>query len=202
MIHKFFMQDVWRTGEVVDKAQINIRECFGTLCWVAALAETGVLSGTVLVFETDNECSVWGLNKGHSNTPVLNFLVVAMHVIQERYRFLLVMKHIPGVLNVLSDRLSRKWEPSRLRLSPATGWRRLQTPSSVRRLLVTALTSSSTGHVLDVRSVKPAPVWISLDSFVLESMLPPSAMASNLSIPWIPYLDCSSAPTTAEPMSC
>ena len=202
MIHKFWMQDVWRAGEVVDRAQINIRECFGTLCWVAALAETGVLSGTVVVFETDNECSVWGINKGHSNTHVLNFLVAAMHVLQERYRFLLVMKHIPGVLNVLSDRLSRNVDPSSLQLSASTGWRRLPIPSSVRKLLSCALTSFSSGHVLDVRSDGPAPVWTSLWNSVLESMRPPSAMESSHSIPWIPYLDCSSAPTTTEPISC
>jgi hypothetical protein len=201
MVHKFWMQDVWRAGEVVDRAQINIRECFGTLCWVAALAETGVLSGTVVVFETDNECSVWGINKGHSNTHVLNFLVAAVHVLQERYRFLLVMKHIPGVLNVLSDRLSRNVDPSSLKLSPSTGWRRLPIPSSVRRLLSCALTSFSSGHVLDVRSDGPAPVWTSLWNSVLESMRPPSAMESSHSIPWIPYLDCSSAPTTTEPIS-
>ena len=202
MIHKFWMQDVWRAGEVVDRAQINVRECFGTLCWVAALAEAGVLSGTVVVFETDNECSVWGLNKGHSNTHVLNFLVAATHVLQERYRFLLVMKHIPGVLNVLSDRLSRNVPASSLQLSTSTGWRRLLIPSSVRRLLSCALTSSSSGHVLDVRSAEPAPVWTSLWSSVLESMRPPTATELSHSIPWIPYLDCSSAPTTTAPISC
>ena len=158
MVHKFWMQDGWWQGEVVDDAQINIRECFGTLCWIAALAETGVLSGTVVIFETDNECSVWGVNKGHSNTHVLNFLVVAMHVLQERYRFLLVLKHIPGILNVLSDRLSRNHSADSLGLTPSTGWTRLQIPSSVRKLLASALTSSSSGHVLDVCSARPAPV--------------------------------------------
>ena len=185
----------------MDDAQINIRECFGTLCWIAALAETGVLSGTVVIFETDNECSVWGVNKGHSNTHVLNFLVVAMHVLQERYRFLLVLKHIPGILNVLSDRLSRNHSADSLGLTPSTGWTRLLIPSSVRKLLASALTSSSSGHVLDVCSARPAPVWASLEDTVLQSMTPPSPAVASLSIPWIPYLDCTSAPITVEPTS-
>ena len=201
MVHKYWMQDMWIMGEVVDEAQINIRECFGTLCWVAALAETGALSGTVVVFETDNECSVWGLNKGHSNTHVLNFLVVAMHVLQERYRFLLVMKHIPGILNVLSDRLSRNHSAASLQLTQSTGWRRLPIPPSVRQLLAIALSSSSSGHVLDVCSARPAPVWTSLEDTVLQSMTPPSPAVASLSIPWIPYLDCTSAPITVEPTS-
>ena len=196
MVHKFWMQDGWWQGEVVDDAQINIRECFGTLCWIAALAETGVLSGTIVIFETDNECSVWGVNKGHSNTHVLNFLVVAMHVLQERYRFLLVLKHIPGILNVLSDRLSRNHSADSLGLTPSTGWTRLLIPSSVRKLLASALTSSSSGHVLDVCSARPAPVWRSLEDSVLESMRPPPQQVAGLSIPWIPYLGCSFAPTS------
>ena len=187
-IHKLWMADWWRAGEVVDDAQINIRECFGSLCWVAALAETGVLSGTIVVFETDNECSVWGVNKGHSNKHVLNFMVVAMHVLQERYRFLLVMKHIPGVLNVLSDSLSRNKSFASLQLSTPQDWRELSVPSSVRSLLLTALTSSSSGHVMDVCS-GTSRVWSTLESSVVSHMKSPSPAVASLSIPWIPYRD-------------
>jgi hypothetical protein len=197
IVHKLWMQDIWQAGEVVDKAQINVRECFGTLCWLAALAETGVLSCTVVVFETDNECTVWGGNKGHSHKHVLNFLVVAMHVLQEHYRFLLILKHIPGVLNVLSDRLSRQWPASRLQLSAESGWRRLTIPTSVRALLKVALSAGLSGAVLDVSDLNGVSPKCSLQSFVLSTMISPSRTTSSLSIPWIPYRDCVALTPTA-----
>ena len=190
MTHKYWMQDSWRDGEVCDLATINIRECFGSLCFLAALAEKGTLSGTVVVFETDNECTVWAVNKGHSKKPVLNTLVAAFHVLQERYRFLLVMRHIPGVKNVLSDRLSRMDSPASLGLLTSLGWSELVTPGPLRALLLLAVSNSSKGHVLAWNSESDATHLTYLDDFVLSGMKSMSTTASHLSIPWIPYRDC------------
>ena len=71
--HRRWIEGRWWTAEVVDAAQINVRECFGALLMVAALAEAGFLNGVILVFEVDNECTMWGVNKGHSRSMYLIF---------------------------------------------------------------------------------------------------------------------------------
>ena len=137
--HRWWIKGQWWASELVDEAQINVRECFGALMMVAVMAESGVLSGTILVFETDNECTMWGVNKGHSKKHVLNFLVHAFHVLQERYRFVIVMKHLAGVLNVKSDGISRNVDPLTLGLSTTNGWCERRIPTVVRQLLLRAL---------------------------------------------------------------
>ena len=130
------------------------------------------------------------MNKGHSKKPVLNTLVAAFHVLQERYRFLLVMRHIPGVKNVLSDRLSRMDSPASLGLLTSLGWSELVTPGPRRALLLLAVSNSSKGHVLAWNSESDATHLTYLDDFVLSGMKSMSTTASHLSIPWIPYRDC------------
>ena len=186
--HRYWIQGQWLIEELVKDATINIRECFGVLLMVAALAQTGILSGTILVFQTDNECTMWSVNKGHSKKHVLNFIVTAFAVLQERYRFLIVMKHIPGVLNVKSDGISRNADLCSLGLGPDSRWTRLETPTSVRRLLLLALELQQQRHVLTF-PIDRTREWVTLRDFVLDGMTTPCGGIESLSMPWVAYRD-------------
>ena len=163
---------------------------------VAALAEAGFLNGVILVFEVDNECTMWGVNKGHSKKHVLNFLVHAFNVIQERYRFVIVMKHLAGVLNVNSDGLSRGVDPSSLGLSTANGWHRLPIPTVVRQLLLIALDNMQHEHVLGFCSDPRTRHFVTLESFVTGGMRTPTATESAVPIPWVAFRDTLALTTT------
>jgi hypothetical protein len=194
--HRWWIRGQWWPSEVVDAAQINVRECFGALMMVAAIAQTGVLNGTILVFETDNECTMWGVNKGHSKKHVLNFLVHAFNVLQERYRFVIVMKHLAGVLNVKSDGISRNVDPLSLGLSTAAGWTELPIPTSVRQLLLSALENTLHEHVLEFCPSQRTQRYVTLEDFVAEGMTTPTATERSAPIPWVAFRDTLALTTT------
>ena len=194
--HRWWIRGQWWLSEVVDAAQINVRECFGALMMVAAMAQTGVLNGTILVFETDNECTMWGVNKGHSKKHVLNFLVHAFNVLQERYRFVIVMKHLAGVLNVKSDGISRNVDPLSLGLSTAAGWTELPIPTSVRQLLLSALENTLHEHVLEFCPSQRTQRYVTLEDFVAEGMTTPTATERSAPIPWVAFRDTLALTTT------
>ena len=195
--HRWWIQGQWMIQELVPEAPINIRECFGALLMVIAMAQTGVLSGTILVFETDNECTMWGVNKGHSKKHVLNFLVTVFAVVQERYRFLIVMKHIPGVLNTRSDGISRNANLCSLGLGPGSRWKRLEIPTKARRLLCIALEQLQSRHVLTFCPDHPQE-WVTLENFVVDGMSTPHARDWRLPMPWVAYRDTLALTTTAS----
>ena len=194
--HRKFMRGLWWASEVVDAAQINVRECFGALMMVAALAHAGFLNGVILVFEVDNECTMWGVNKGHSKKHVLNFLVHAFNVIQERYRFVIVMKHLAGVLNVNSDGLSRGVEPLTLGLSTANGWSEILIPTVVRQLLSIALENMQHEHVLGFCQNPRTRLFVTLEDFVASGTRTPTATERAVPIPWVAFRDTLALTTT------
>jgi hypothetical protein len=196
--HRWWIRGQWWPSEVVDAAQINVRECFGALMMVAAMAQTGVLNGTILVFETDNECTMWGVNKGHSKKHVLNFLVHAFNVLQERYRFVIVMKHLAGVLNVKSDGLSRNVDLETLKLSSADGWSEISIPTAVRQLLSFALENTQHGHVLEFCQNQRTLQFVTLEDFVAQGTTTPTAMESRVPIPWVAFRDTLALTTTGS----
>jgi hypothetical protein len=197
--HRWWIRGQWWESELVPDAQINIRECFGALMMVAAMAQAGVLSGTILVFQTDNECTMWGVNKGHSKKHVLNFLVHAFNVLQERYRFVIVMKHLAGVLNIKSDGLSRNVSLASLKLLPVHGWSEIVVPSAVRQLLKLALDNMQHSHVLALTPSATQPC-ATLETFVVRGMRTPTAVETARSIPWVAFRD-TLALTTVESVS-
>jgi hypothetical protein len=186
--HRWWIRGQWWESELVPEAQINIRECFGALMMVAAIAQTGVLNGTVLVFQTDNECTMWAVNKGHSKKHVLNFLAHAFNVLQERYRFVIVMKHLAGVLNVKSDGLSRNVDLQTLKLSTADGWTEILVPSTVRGLLLLALDNMQHSHVLAPLG-NPTRPCDTMETFVCRGMRTPTTVETARSIPWVAFRD-------------
>ena len=186
--HRWWIQGQWLSQELGKEAPINVRKCFGALLMVAAMAQTGVLNGTILVFQTDNECTMWGVNKGHSKRHILNVIVTAFAVLQERYRFFVVMKHIPGVLNTKSDGISRNADLSSLGLGPGSRWQRLDVPTSVRRLLLSALAQQQQHHVLTWQSGS-AQSWVTLETFVLHGMTTPTEKERSVPIPWVAFRD-------------
>jgi hypothetical protein len=196
--HRWWIKGQWWASELVEAAQINVRECFGALMMVAAMAETGVLSGTILVFEVDNECTMWGVNKGHSRKHVLNFLVHAFNVLQERYRFVIVMKHLAGVLNVKSDGISRNVDPSSLGLSAANGWRQIAIPTVVRQLLCIALENMQHELVLGFCPEPRTQRFVTLEDFVRGGMRTPTATESSVPIPWVAFRDTLALTTTGS----
>ena len=196
--HRWWIRGQWWPSEVVDDAQINVRECFGALMMVAAMAQTGVLNGTILVFETDNECTMWGVNKGHSKKHVLNFLVHAFNILQERYRFVIVMKHLAGVLNVKSDGLSRNLDLATLGLSTAAGWTELPISTSVRQLLLIALENTLHEHVLEFCPSRRTQRYVTLESFVAEGTTTPTATERSVPIPWVAFRDTLALTTTGS----
>ena len=185
--HKLFVVGRW-TQQEVEAWRINIRECAGILMVVAALAAR--FTGTVVVFESDNECAVWAVNKGYSRHPMLRIIVAALYAVQELFRFLVVCKHIPGVKNVISDKLSRGQLPAASLPQEGRGWSELPIPLSVRQLpgpgpyksqQVHGL-AATVGELLDLES------RISSDS-VVHDMKPLSQLVSHHRIPWLPYRD-------------
>ena len=196
--HRWWIRGQWWLEELVDEAQINVRECFGALMMVAVMAESGVLSGTILVFETDNECTMWGVNKGHSKKHVLNFLVHAFHVLQERYRFVIVMKHLAGVLNVKSDGISRNVDPLTLGLSTANGWCEKRIPTVVRQLLLRALENTQHEHVLAFCPSRQTQRSITLEDFVASGTRSPTATERAVPIPWVAFRDTLVLTTTGS----
>lgn len=195
--HRWYIKGQWWASEVVDDAQINVRECFGALMMVAAMAQTGILNGTILVFQVDNECTMWGVNKGHSKKHVLNFLVHAFNVLQERYRFVIVMKHLAGVLNVKSDGISRNVDLASLGLSTANGWVEKPIPSAVRQLLLLALDNMQHEHVLEF-CPEATQQSITLEDFVRRGMRTPTVSESHVSIPWVAFRDTLALTSTAS----
>jgi hypothetical protein len=198
--HRWWIKGQWWASELVEEAQINVRECFGALMMVAALAERGVLSGTIVVFEVDNECTMWGVNKGHSKKHVLNFLVHAFNVLQERYRFVIVMKHLAGVLNVKSDGISRNVDLASLGLSTANGWREIPIPTAVRQLLCIALENMQHEHVLAFCPSRRTRQFVTLESFVRDGMRTPTAVESAVPMPWVAFRDTLALTTAVSGM--
>ena len=129
------------------------------------------------------------MNKGHSKKHVLNFLVHAFNVLQERYRFVIVMKHLAGVLNVKSDGISRNVDLASLGLSTANGWREIPIPTAVRQLLCIALENMQHEHVLAFCPSRRTRQFVTLESFVRDGMRTPTAVESAVPMPWVAFRD-------------
>ena len=133
-------------------------------------------------------------NKKH----VLNFLVHAFNVIQERYRFVIVMKHLAGVLNVKSDGISRNVDLASLGLCSANGWSEISIPTAVRQLLCIALENTQHGHVLEFCPSRRTQQFVTLESFVGSGMRTPTATESAVPIPWVAFRDTLALTTTGS----
>ena len=131
----------WELAESAEHAHtarhtwsVNVAELATIVFMLAALATRGVLSGNVVVLQTDSLCSVCALTRYHSVSPVLRFLVRACVWIQQTYRFLLVPRHIGTTANTESDGLSRGAPPSDCLPGYPARWLEIQIPPAARAL--------------------------------------------------------------------
>ena len=118
MVHRTFIRGQWTVDDLA--MSINARELATIVIFAAVMAPR--LSGCVVIFETDSFVSVFALHRKHSRHPIINSLVSFVSAIQQRFRFLLSVRHICGKRNVACDQLSRGAHPCSSLPSPTKEW--------------------------------------------------------------------------------
>ena len=99
------IQGSWLPSET--HLHINILEMKAVLIAIRHFAPT--LKGKVVLFLCDNSTTVWHLKKmGGVEVWQLNVLAWLIFSKAAKWGILLQARHIPGALNVIADRLSRK----------------------------------------------------------------------------------------------
>ena len=185
LAHRLFVRGTWDETERVGWS-INPRECIVPLFLLAALASEGLLGGCVVVTQIDNSCSVCAITKQHSRSCALRVIVRALALLQERFRFVVIPRHIPGCANGESDGLSRSVDPSHCLPNAGSGWRELRIPPSVRQVgQLARWPSHSEGN--PAASLRCQASTIFFDSVLSDlSELPPERLMTP--VPWFPYM--------------
>jgi hypothetical protein len=65
------------------------------------------MRGKHVLARCDNDASVWAITKGAASSPLLNHLLRRLHRAQALFSVTVTAVHVPGVINVLADALSR-----------------------------------------------------------------------------------------------
>ena len=185
LLHRLYVRGTWDETERRGWS-INPRECIVPLFLLSALAQRGVLSGCVVIVQLDNLCSVCAISKQYSRLAALRLIVRTLALLQERYRFFAVPRHLAGTLNSESDGLSRGTTPCECLPNRGAGWTELPIPSSVRRLGTLAQSPSRWQRSLEARECSPGST-IFFDS-VLHDVAVPSPETSWIPIPWVPFM--------------
>jgi hypothetical protein len=167
-----FATGTWTQAELAHSSTA-VWEC-AAVVFAADLWGPSV-SGGALVVHCDSAATVAVLSRGFArDSRMLNLLRCAVDL-QLRYRFRLVLQHLPGKLNGLSDMGSRLG-----RLPPAY--------SHFRRLHPSAATRRACGQVLTLSRWQPnlAPPPVPLPSATSPTTVPSSTTTSRLMFPLTP----------------
>ena len=95
----------WLADEVANSV-IAHRE--GVAVWFAACLWGPAASGSTLIVMCDSMACVLAFNGLRASCPRMRLIMNALALVQVHCRFRLVLCHLPGVLNVVADALSRK----------------------------------------------------------------------------------------------
>ena len=186
MEHKLVLQGVWAAA-AVEAFSINIRECATVLFMVALLGP--LLSGHLVIFECDNLASVCANLKQSSFHPELSAIVLDLCTLQETFKFFLVVTHLPGADNCISDAVSRGVPLKSCLPDQALDWCELRlSTTSVDSLGTLARWSSSERASQGPIQLDCTPPSSSSTDFVgsgSKRNCHPQAITSTF--PWIPY---------------
>jgi hypothetical protein len=129
----FFYEDTWIHSNSLelasDASDIGIGGCFKTKWFMKKLTEpqaklsiawrelyavvtackiwSKLLTGRLIKFHCDNTAVVSCINSGTSKCPLIMTLIRTLFFIAAYYNFDIRLSHIPGLINIGPDRLSR-----------------------------------------------------------------------------------------------
>ena len=93
---------------VVDKEKlpsIGHRELHAIICFCKTFERA--LSGKTILVYCDNESAVAAINNHRSRNDIMNSLIRELFYVAGMSSFQVLAKHLPGVLNIVADALSR-----------------------------------------------------------------------------------------------
>lgn len=126
--HGLFMRTEWTKGEIA----LGIVVLEGLMSLFLLLGLGPVLSGSMVVFQSDNAGVVFALLKEHSRDARMCAVLMALCEVQERFRFRVVLGHTSTLDMGAPDGLSHGDEPSLCLPWRQGGWRECLIPLRVR----------------------------------------------------------------------
>jgi hypothetical protein len=115
----FYFATEWLPEEIRE-LDIYELEAFALVLWLhwlchncppnaddRARGHNNPVAGRTFTFRCDNESFVHAVRRGRSSIPTINWLLLQLHELQAIFSFSLRVDHVPGVLNVAADALSR-----------------------------------------------------------------------------------------------
>jgi hypothetical protein len=101
---------------VTNVWHINDRECLAV--YLAALKWAESWRDKHVVVESDNQTTVYAINKGSSRSPIIMAMLRSMFWLSANHNFHITARHIPGTQNTLADAGSRKQFDKMFEIAP------------------------------------------------------------------------------------
>ena len=182
-VHAAFIRGEWTADQ--RSASINRRECLAIAYFLSALGP--LLSGSIVLIESDNLCSVFALHRQSADNDMLRLIVTFCVALQEAFRFTLIVRHLAGQANAVADSLSRgRSSMDSLPTSP-TPWSELRVHSEVlTHFWIEQPTSLWVASL--VRSLSPERRSNTSTTSFISAILESSDRCAADAIPWLPYV--------------